>query len=286
MRGMRTKAMLIGFTILLSGRSYANEEITVDLPGGVTMEMVAIEPGTFTMGSPDSEPKRIQNEGPQHQVTLTQGFYLGKYELTQAQWQAVMGTAPWSGKPRVQANPNNPAVFISGDDLQVFVDKLNQEAGDSLYRLPTEAEWEYACRAGTTTTWSFGDEASKGNDYAWYSDNAWNAGEQYAHAVGTKLPNPWGLYDMHGNVLEWLQAGGESVTYLSSNQTDPPGSVSGILRGGRWSKDSSEMRSAARNLVAKTNADPYSGARLVRMALATPSAVAPKGWGQLKKDAR
>ena len=134
-------------------------ELTVDLPGGATMKFVRIEPGTFMMGS---------NEWPQqHQVTISKGFYLGKYEITQAQWQDVMGTTPWDGQRNVQNSPNHPAVYISWNDVQAFVHQLNQVAGDSLYRLPTEAEWEYACRAGTTTRWSFGDDESLVEDYAW-----------------------------------------------------------------------------------------------------------------------
>ena len=158
------------------------------------MEFVKVEPGTFTMGSPSTEPNRADFEGPQHQVTISKGFYLGKYEITQGQWQAVMGTTPWSGQDFVREGAGYPAVFISWNDVQAFAHKLNQAAGDSLYRLPSEAEWEYACRAGTTTLWSFGNADSQLQNYAWYNDNSWRVGEQYLHAVGTKLPNPWGLY--------------------------------------------------------------------------------------------
>jgi len=210
------------------GVGSANEEITGELPGGATMAFVWIEPGTFTMGSPSSEPGRYLMEGLQHEVTINQGFYLGKYEITQRQWEAVMGTTPWSGLGYVQSNPNHPAVYISWDDVQAFVHALNQAAGDSLYRLPTEAEWEYACRAGTMTSWSFGGDVKQLGDYAWYDDNTCGVGECYAHAVGTKLPNPWGLYDMHGNVWEWVQ--------------DP----SHIIRGGYFYSDARYTRSAMR----------------------------------------
>ncbi|MSR83584.1 MAG: formylglycine-generating enzyme family protein [Candidatus Latescibacteria bacterium] len=121
----------------------------------------------------------------------------------------------------------------SWDNLQVFIHRLNVAAGNSLYRLPAEAEWEYVCRAGTTTRWSFGNDESLLGNYAWYTVNAWDAGEQYAHQAGGKLPNPWGLYDVHGNVWEWVQDrhGG----YSSSSQTDPTGPASGarrVVRGG------------------------------------------------------
>ena len=156
------------------------------------------------MGSPSSEEGRRPHEGPVHEVEISTGFWLGKYEITQGQWESVLGATPWSDKEYVQSNPSHPAVYISWDDVSWFVGKLNSEAGELLYRLPTEAEWEYACRAGTQTRWSFGEDGSLSGSHAWYSANAWNAGEQYAHAVGTKLPNPWGLYDMHGNVWEWV----------------------------------------------------------------------------------
>ena len=124
------------------------------------------------MGSPSTEVGRDSDEGPQHEVTISKGFYLGKYEVTQGQWQAVMGTTPWSGQSYVQVDADNPAVYVSWNDVQSFVQALNEAAKDSLYRLPTEAEWEYACRAGTTERWSFGDDESKLKDYAWYDVNA------------------------------------------------------------------------------------------------------------------
>ena len=232
------------------------DTITATLTGGATMEMVWIEPGTFTMGSPSSESGRYDDEGPQRQVTLTQGFWLCKYETTQEQWEAVMETTPWSGESPVQANANRPAVYISWNDMQALAHKLNEAAGDSRYRLPTEAEWEYSCRAGTTTAWSFGDEEGWLEDYAWYYDNAWDVGEQYAHAVGTKLPNPWGLYDMHGNVWEWVQDWyGAYSSGACVDPTGPPSHSYRVIRGGNIINETPGTRSAYRARFAPSDRD-------------------------------
>ena len=235
------------------------------LPGGAMMEIVWIPPGTFTMGSPSSEPGRGSDEGPQHEVTISQGFYLGKYEITQGQWESVMGTRPWSGKSYVRENANHPAVYISWNDVQEFIRRLNNAEGSEVYRLPTEAEWEYACRAGTTTRWSFGDDESELGRYAWYWDNAWTVGERYAHAVGTKLANPWGLYDMHGNVYEWCRDWYGS--YSSSSQVDPTGPSTGsarVVRGGSFYYLARDVRSADRAYASPGLRHAYIGARLLR----------------------
>ena len=245
--------------------------IVVNLPGGATMEMVWIEPGTFTMGSPDTEEGRdSHDEGPQHEVTITQGFYLGKFELTQGQWESVMGTTPWAGQSYVQEDPNNPAVYILWNDMQAFIDSLNTAEGSDVYRLPSEAEWEYACRAGTETRWSFGDDESQLGQYAWYKDNAYDVGEAYAHEVGTKLPNPWGLYDMHGNVWEWCQDWYDPNYYSVSPSVDPtgpstptPGIETPVARGGAFSHSARYVRSADRFYV-MLFFDKYYGARLLR----------------------
>ena len=251
---------------IMSGKTTV---VTVALKGsggfGGTMEMVWIEPGTFTMGSRSSESGRDSDEGLQHQVTITKGFWLGKFEIAQGEWEAVMGTRPWAGQSYVQENPNNPAVYISWNDVQAFVAKLNEVEGSEVYRLPTEAEWEYACRAGTTTRWSFGDNESWLGRYAWYYDNAWNVGEKYAHAAGARLPNPWELYDMHGNVWEWCQDWYGS--YLSSSQTDPTGPATGssrVLRGGSFSFRARDVRSAARSGGSPDSRGNHIGARLLR----------------------
>ncbi len=202
---MLIAAIWIGF-VSLFGKPVAAlaqmDELSVELLGKATMEFIWIEAGQFLMGSSESEVGRGSNEGPQHEVTLTQGFYLGKYEITQGQWESVMGTRPWAEKRFVQDHTNHPAVYISWIDTQAFIHRLNEAVGDSLYRLPTEAEWEYAYRAGTLKRWSFGNDESQLKEHAWYMNNAWTADEQYAHLVGTKQPNPWGLFDMHGNVWE------------------------------------------------------------------------------------
>ena len=159
--------------------------------------------------------------GPLHEVEISRGFWLGRYEVTQGQWEAVMGETPWSGKSYVRSNPSHPAVYISWHDVQEFIEKLNAASGSSVYRLPSEAEWEYACRAGTTTRWSFGDDVSQLTDYAWYGGNACTGGECYARVVGKKRPNPWKLHDMHGNVFEWVQDWYSSRYYNSSPRVDP-----------------------------------------------------------------
>ena len=244
-----------------------HEEITVDLPGGATMDFVWVEPGTFTMGSPESEEGRYDREGPQHEVTIAQGFYLGKYEITQRQWEVVMGTAPWLGQIYVQANPQHPAVYISWDDVQELIGQLNTHEGASVYRLPTEAEWEYSCRAGTTTRWSFGDDEGRLGEYARYEANAFGAGLQYAQPVGTRLSNPWGLFDMHGNVYEWVQDWWEAP-YPSVAQVAPRGPSTGssrVVRGGCFGCGADHSRSASRNGVSPGNHGDEYGGRLLRM---------------------
>ena len=229
-----------------------------------SMEFVWIEPGEFMMGSPASEIGRDDDET-QHRVTLTKGFYLGKYEVTQGQWEEVMGTTPWIGQEYVQANPNHPAVYVSWDDAQAFISKLNAAAGKQIYRLPTEAEWEYAARAGTTTRWSFGDDESQVVNYAWYYENTGNAGKDFAQPVGTKLPNPWGLYDMHGNVFEWCQDW--YADNPASAQIDPEGPSTGshrVMRGGAFFSLAQSVRSARRHIIFPGGRDSGVGFRLLR----------------------
>ena len=245
----------------------------VSLPGGVSMTFVWIEPGVFQMGSPDTEAGREGPEGPVHEVSISAGFWLGQYAVTQGQWESVLRDRPWSGKPRyydVVENSSHPAVYISWDDVQRFIAQLNALAGASLYRLPSEAEWEYACRAGTSTRWSFGDDEGQLTHYAWYRDNAWYVGEQYAHAVGLKRPNPWGLYDMHGNVREWVQDRYEHNRdyYNFSPRVDPPGPSSGsyrVIRGGDVDAPARRVRSAYRGREGHGCRHARIGVRLLRI---------------------
>jgi formylglycine-generating enzyme required for sulfatase activity len=274
----------IGFALTLIGAAHGNEELTVELPNGTVMEFVWIEPGAFTMGTTEEQEETLrgkemwvdlfENEHPAHDVTITQGFYLAKCELTQGQWEAVMGTAPWSGRPFVAAGPDHPA-GITWDDAQAFIQRLNEEAGEDLYRLPTEAEWEYACRAGTTTLWSFGDDENQMGQHAWHQANTIDVGEGHPHQVRQREPNPWGLHDTHGNVLEWCQDW--YGVYPSESLTDPTGPASGnnrvvrggcILHGPRLDFPGS-CRSACRGFLppdlSPDHHPPLVGARLVRM---------------------
>jgi len=236
-----------------------SREQVVALPGGTQMTFVWIEPGTFQMGArlPEDEAMqelksivRYTGEMSVHEVAISAGFWLGKHEVTQGQWEAVMGTTPWrnddgTDKELVQSTPSHPAVYISWNDVQAFIQRLNDIAGEEVYRLPTEAEWEYACRAGTSTLWSFGNEEGAFSTlwaynrdkvsfphYMWYRDNTLGRNEKYAHAVGQQRPNAWGLHDMHGNVYEWVQDWFDPDYYQHSPRVDPLGPTSGSLGSG------------------------------------------------------
>lgn len=197
------------------------------------MELVSLPAGTFTMGSENGE----ASEKPVHQVTIREGFYMGKYEVTQAQWQQVMGNNPSQFK-----GDNLPVDNVSWDDAQEFIRKLNAKNDGYVYRLPTEAEWEYACRAETT-----GDYAGNLDAMAWYSANS---GKQ-THPVGQKQPNRFGLYDMHGNVDEWCFD--FSHDNYDGAPTDGNAWANGgdqsrrVRRGGSWINSKRGCRSAGRS---------------------------------------
>jgi len=228
--------------------SYFGPPVTLDLGGGVKLATVKILSGKFTMGSPASETGREDDET-QKSVTIDKDFYMGESEVTQAQWKAVMGTTPWKGKTIfVKEGDAYPATFVSWNDAQAFMEKVSKLTGKKV-RLPSEAEWEYACRGGTTTAYSFGDSDRNLSDYAWYDKNAYAIGEKYAHEVKTKKPNPWGLYDMHGNVWEWCE--------------DSYGVVYRVLRGGCWIFNPEDCRSALRYRGTPDIRDYFNGFRVV-----------------------
>ena len=229
-------------------KAESDKPLTLDLGDGVTMKFVRIEAGKFTMGSPESENDRDKDEGPQRQVTMSSPFYMGVTEVTQSQYKAVMGSQPWDGQTYAKAGADNAASYINWDEATAFCAALSKKTGRTV-RLPTEAEWEYACRAGTTTAYGFGDDASNLGDYAWYNGNTLDKGEMYAHPVGRKKPNAWGLYDMHGNVWEWC-GDWYADSYANADTRDPKGPTKGearVLRGGSWGHDPQFCRAARRS---------------------------------------
>ena len=247
----------------------AGDTETIMLPGDVPLEMVWMPFGTFMMGSPDTEFGRLPREGPRHAVAFSSGFWMAKYELTKRQWQAVMGTTPWNGKPYVQTYPESPAVYLSWNDATVFVGAINALTGKT-FRLPSEAEWEYACRAGTATRFYWGEDPNDTsiNDNAWWSQNAGTVGQAYAHVVGLKLPNAWGLYDMSGNVWEWVEDDwhGSYASAPTGGQAwvDGPRGTYRIMRGASWDDVNLSCRSANRKTASPTDLGFDYGFRLAR----------------------
>ena len=275
----------------------------VDLNSSVQLEMLWVKPGSFTMGSPITEPGRKVSprwtpDETQHKVTLTQGFYLGKHEVTQAQYEAVMtgNKAGLSATPSFfWGNPNRPVEEVSWNDIQLFLHRLNAQQAVHMpagwtYVLPTEAQWEYACRAGTTTAYSWGEtiDGSKANHFS--SEllalprelrMGWKT-----HEVGKYAANPWGFFDMHGNVNEWTAD--RYAPYYPRAQTDPEGPISDeakdlddemlalfkkfnrhldgikhrVVRGGDWRWDEKKMRSAMRIVYNAAYRDDSTGFRL------------------------
>ncbi|MFC1525890.1 formylglycine-generating enzyme family protein [Candidatus Latescibacterota bacterium] len=233
---MRPVCLVLTLSALASTPVFANPEITVDLPGGATMDFVWIEPRTFMIGSA---------EWLQHEVTITKGFYLGKYEIAQGQWESEMGTTPWEVEGYVQSQPNHPAVYISWDGENTAVGEDNAQT------------------SGHTTGELTG---------------------RLPHEVGTKLPNPWGLYDMHGNVWEWCQDWYEEAYYIGSPSVDPWGPATGtdrVVRGGSVSWPPSTTWSWTRGWIGPSLGFSDLGARLL-MAGPTPTSVTPETWGRVK----
>jgi len=256
---MRAFRVAVSFACVLllgvSGRvadasGVEGQQETVLLPGDLPLEMLWIPEGTFLMGQVENEQDAFPNkETPQHPVTMARGFWMGKCEVTKAQWCAVMGTAPWSGKRYTNEDPNTPAVCITWDDAQAFVDKLSSDTGKP-FRLPTEAEWEYASRAGTTSRFYWGDDPTyeEIDGQAWWRGNVQVTADKYARPVGCKPPNPWGLYDMSGNVSEWCQDW--HWFYFDGTAIDPVGPSSGehrVLKGGSWLATGGQCRSSRRD---------------------------------------
>lgn len=249
------------------GESKAGEERTFAGIG-----FVWCPAGTFMMGAPANEQDSDDPEKPQHQVTLTRGFWMSKYEVTQAQWRAVTDNSPshfQGGKANGANTDSRPVENVSWDEItgaRGFLARLNAANPGLGFRLPSEAEWEYASRAGTTTRFYWGDDPdySQVGFYAWYYDNS----DKQTHDVGTNRPNAWGLYDMSGNVWEWCQ---DWVgPYEAGAVSDPQGVKSGtyrVLRGGSWDLYAKFSRATARFILSGPGAAPRSyhvGLRLVR----------------------
>ena len=222
----------------------------------VGMEFMPIPAGTFMIGSDESDLEASASEKPRHRVTVSEPFLIGKYEVTQAQWQAVMGASAYAdprsnpyysipGMAERITKPDHPAT-VSWNDAQEFIRRLNAREGHARYCLPTEAEWEYAARAGTTTAYSFGNDARELGRYAWFGEDFASGG---THPVGQKEPNAWGLHDVHGNVWEWVQDRFGERYYAESPSVDPQGPATGsarVVRGGSWHQTATSWRSAFR----------------------------------------
>ena len=232
----------------------------------IGMELVYIKPGSFLMGSPENEIDRADEEY-QHEVSISQGYYLGKYAVTQRQWQKVMRNNPAHFK---SCGLDCPVENVSWDDIQTFIKKLNQQTGKH-YRLPTEAEWEYAARAGTTSAFSFGDnitpaQVNYNGNYP-YNGAAKGKYRETTVKVGSLPANAWGLHEMHGNVWEWVQDRYESGYYKNSPKNDPQGPAGGsyrVRRGGSWSYYARDVRSANRYRDSPSDSYNFLGFRLAR----------------------
>ena len=219
-----------------SRRTQPPKQIVFDLGGGVKMEFVRIKAGKFTMGDKDFD------DATPHEVTLTKDYWMQTTETTQAQWESVMGKNPSEFK-----GAELPVETVSWDDCQEFLKKLNERMKEHLKdkkaTLPTEAEWEYACRAGEKGKWGFGDDENKLGDYAWYKKNS----DEKTHPVGQKKANTWGLFDMHGNVWEWCEDWyGAYEKDAAADPTGPPKGDERVLRGGAWFSPRSHTRSTIR----------------------------------------
>jgi formylglycine-generating enzyme required for sulfatase activity len=224
-----------------ASKSPENSEIFETFTSSSTgMELILIPADEFEMGSLSEEKHRSDYECPMHRVIIKNPYYIGKYPVSQKQWKKIMGKNPSHFK-----GEDRPVEMVSWNEVQKFVKKLNEKEGTDKYRLPSEAEWEYACRAGSKTKYYFGNEWSKLNEYAWYAENSGS----HTHPIGQKKPNSWGLYDMHGNVWEWVQDKWHENCLNSpadGSAWEDEGNSYRVSRGGSWFCDSDLCRSTSR----------------------------------------
>jgi formylglycine-generating enzyme required for sulfatase activity len=241
------------------------EELKLDLGGGVSMRLVEVPAGKFTMGAALNDPDRQPNEMPTHEVTISRAFFMGAYEVTQQQYKQVMGENPSKFQ-----RPDGPVDRVTWGDTVEFCKKMSAAVGRTV-RLPTEAEWEYACRAGSRERFCFGDDAEKLGEYAWFG-----APDGATHPVGQKKANRFGLYDMHGNVWEWCQDRYEPNYYANGPNVDPQGPETAenrVVRGGACQNTAKFCRSAyRRDYAAYEKLDIY-GFRVVVVAAGGGSTV-------------
>ncbi len=255
----------------------------VIITNSIEMNMVLIPSGEFRMGSGKSTSEitsqfRIKGgtgdnvfnqEHPQHRVKIDKPFYLSATVVTQKQWKAVMNSSPWKGKKHIKEGDTYPATYVSWNDVQEFIQKLNQKEGVT-YRLPSEAEWEYACRAGSESMYYFGESTTTLREHAWLNKNTENIGKQYAHQVGKKKPNVYGLFDMHGNVWEWCGDWYDKSYYnslkekVSVNPQGPASGLSRVMRGGSFHHSPQHIRSAYRYSYSPSESGGTIGFRLIK----------------------
>jgi formylglycine-generating enzyme required for sulfatase activity len=261
----------------------APEVAPKEIVNSIGMRLVLISAGEFTMGSPDSDPDAVAFQKPQHRVRITRPFCLGATEVTQGQYQAVTGANP----SHFKGSEDLPVETVSWLDAIDYCNALSRKEGltpfyrvqgetvevpdwnGTGYRLPTEAEWEYACRAGSTTRYSFGDDAAGLGAFAWYSGNSRTLNVRLSQPVGQKRPNAWGLYDMHGNVEEWCWDGYEADYYSkkppAADPLGPSQAASRVNRGGCWRLSPQRCRSAFRVGHAPGNRSALLGFRVARV---------------------
>jgi len=241
---------------LLNCSAFAGEYVN-----SINMEFIQVPAGNFYMGTQDNE-QGSSKEKPRHKVQISHAFYLARYEVTQEQWMTVMDGV----NPSNFISADRPVDEVSWNDVQIFIQKLNALEKTHSYRLPTEAEWEYAARAGSETQYYFGEDL-QGHElgqYAWFEQN----GDKQTHPVGSLSPNIWGFYDMYGNVTEWVQDYYDRNYYSASPRKDPKGPKTGrkrVVRGGSWINQAFSCRSAARGYYSEDYTDSDFGFRIVKM---------------------
>lgn len=224
----------------------------------IGMKMILIPPGSFRMGGDKKLEQAEDHENPKHMVKISNAFYMGKYEVTQKQWHEIM-----NNNPSKYIDDLRPVEQVSWNDVQVFIQNLNDREGTHQYRLPSEAEWEYSARAGSEGPYTFGSDTNILSQYAWYRNNS----NGKTHPVGQLEPNAWGLYDMHGNVHEWCQDWFDRNYYSQSSSNDPFGPQTGLakaLRGGDWGSEDWYCRCASRSLSSPDRRSNRVGFRLIR----------------------